>query len=74
MNDKNREDEPPRVQATQWEVILARAVIKICDEIGLKDADQEWLDIYNTLKPLAEHTLRGGRRERTVLGGIARSA
>ncbi len=74
MNDRDQEDEQPRVQATAWEVVLARAVIKICDEIGLKDRDQEWLELYNTLKPLAEHKLRGGRRERTVLGGVARNA
>ncbi len=74
MNTVNSDEiNSPTVLATKWEVLLARMCLRLCEESGAKDADQEMLAMYNELKPLAEHVLRGGHRARDVMGGVARA-
>ncbi len=64
------ERERARVLATHWEVLLAKLLLRIADKITGDDPDQEFLELYNDLKPLAEHTLRGGHRGRTGMKGV----
>lgn len=69
----NDEDRSARVLATHWEVLLARMLLRVCDEIAREDPDQEFTELYNDLKPLAEHTLRGGHRGRAGMKGVIRA-
>ncbi len=44
--------------ATEREVLLARVCLHLLDRVTKKDRDQEWLDFYNAIKPMAEGILR----------------
>ncbi len=45
---------------TEREVLLARVCLYLCDRIGWDDADQDFLELYNSLKSLAEGVVRHG--------------
>ncbi len=47
-----------RVLAHNREVSLAKLLLRLCDTIGAIDSDQELLELYNDVKPIAESTLR----------------
>jgi len=67
MEDDNTADpNSVRVLANDWEVLLARLLLRVCDTVADSDRDQEFLDLYNSLKPLAEKTLRKGHRRREL--------
>ncbi len=70
MDEFSNEAERIRVLATEWEVLLARMLLRLADKIASEDEDQEFTELYNSIKPLAEHTMRGGRRDRQVLKGV----
>ncbi len=40
------------------EVLLARVLLHILDRVSKDDRDQEWLEFYNAIKPMAEGILR----------------
>lgn len=66
MNDRRQVPAlPPRgVRRTMFptarEVLLARLLLRVADEIGSKDEDQEFLDLYNEVKAFAEPVARTG--------------
>lgn len=67
MEDGNIADpNSPRVLANDWEVLLARLLLRVCDTVAESDRDQEFLELYNGLKPLAEKALRGAHRPRRI--------
>ncbi len=47
-----------RVLAHESQVSLAKLLLRLCDSIGAVDSDQELLDLYNEVKPIAERKLR----------------
>lgn len=66
MNDKRQVPGlPPRgVRRTMFptarEVLLARLLLRVADEVAQEDADQEWVELYNAIKAFAEPVLRIG--------------
>lgn len=40
------------------EVLLARMLLRVADAIGASDADQEWVELYNEIKSIAEGVTR----------------
>lgn len=66
MNDRRQLPErPPRgvrhpVYPTAREVLLARLLLHVCDLIASADQDQEFLELYNGVKAIAEPVVRGG--------------
>ncbi len=47
--------------ASSREVSLAKLLLRLCDTLVFEDDDQEYLDLYNDVKPIAEGVLRHGR-------------
>ncbi len=47
-----------RMLAHQSQVSLAKLLLRLCDALGAGDRDQEFLDLYNEVKPIAERKLR----------------
>ncbi len=47
--------------ASPREVSLAKLLLHLCDKVGSRDGDQEFVDLYNEVKPIAEGILRHGR-------------
>ncbi len=47
-----------RMLAHQSQVSLAKLLLRFCDALGAGDRDQEFLDLYNEVKPIAERKLR----------------
>ncbi len=47
-----------RMLAHQSQVSLAKLLLRLCDALGSGDHDQEFLDLYNEVKPIAERKLR----------------
>lgn len=45
---------------TEREVLLARMLLWVCDELGNQDPDQEFIELYNRIKAIAEPIVRGG--------------
>ncbi len=61
-----RPDAPARtirdtMLATKREVLLARLLLRVCDALALEDADQEFIELYNSIKPIAEALVRPDR-------------
>ncbi len=50
-----------QVLATAREVSLAKLLLHLCNIVGAGDRDQEFLELYNEVKPIAEGVLRHGR-------------
>ncbi len=46
------------VLASAREVSLSKLLLYICDRLGAQDSSQEFLELYNSVKPIAESTLR----------------
>ncbi len=40
------------------EVLLARVCLRLLEEVTKNDRDQDWVDLYNAIKPLAESHIR----------------
>jgi len=40
------------------QMLLALVLLRIIEHISKDDPDQEWVDLYNSIKPLAESSLR----------------
>ncbi len=55
VRDRNRSQQ---VLATDREVLLARLLLRVCDIIPRQDADQDFIDLYNQCKFLAEGVVR----------------
>ncbi len=47
--------------ASPREVSLAKLLLSLCDHVGSGDYDQNFTDLYNEVKPIAEGVLRHGR-------------
>ncbi len=47
-----------RMLAHQSQMSLAKLLLRLCDTIASDDRDQEFLDLYNEVKPIAERKLR----------------
>lgn len=60
----------PRVLANSWEVLLARLLLRLCDRVAESDRDQEFVELYNSIKPLAEKALRAPVRQRRTLSPV----
>lgn len=43
------------------EVFLARVLLRVLEKLSAKDSDQEWLQLYNGVKPIVERAFRGNR-------------
>ncbi len=50
--------ESPDMLARKPQVLLALVLLRVIEHITKTDKDQDWLDFYEALKPLAEGTLR----------------
>ncbi len=71
MDDENTSGQQSRSQrprnlsrqmlATPREVSLAKLLLHLCNIVGAGDRDQEFLELYNEVKPIAEGVLRHGR-------------
>lgn len=74
MNDSSDADPgPTRVLANDWEVLLARLLLRVCNTVAEADRDQEFLELYDSIKPLAEKTLRAAHRpKRLAVKGVPR--
>ncbi len=48
------------VLPTSQEVLLARLLLRVCEWGAADDRDQEFTDVYNEVKQIAEGTLRRG--------------
>ncbi len=70
MNEFTNEAERIRVLATEWEVLLARMLLRLADKIASADEDQEFIELYNAIRPLAEHHIRASRRVRSNQQGV----
>ncbi len=46
------------VHPTQREVLLARMLLLVADRAASTDRDQNWLELYNEIKMIAEPVLR----------------
>ncbi len=46
------------VLASAREVSLAKLLLYLCDRLGAQDSSQEFVELYNSVKPIAESTLR----------------
>ena len=44
--------------ATDREVLLAKLLLRVCDRLAEGDRDQEFIELYNSVKHLAEGVLR----------------
>ncbi len=47
-----------RVLATEREVLLARLLLSLCDQVAKHDRNQEFIELYNSVKALAEPIVR----------------
>ncbi len=61
QHDTDGRQDYPLLDATR-KMLVARVLLRTLEKIGSKDSDQEWVDLYNLLKPLCEASLRSGRR------------
>lgn len=43
---------------TQREMLLAQLLLQVADRVATKDRDQDFLALYNEIKPIAEGVLR----------------
>ncbi len=46
------------VLASAREVSLAKLLLRLCDHVGSGDYDQDFVKLYDSVKPIAESTLR----------------
>ncbi len=65
MTDNAQQRRKPRdrsvsreVLASPREVSLAKLLLHVANELGARDNDQEFLELYNAVKPIAEGALR----------------
>lgn len=47
--------------ATEREVLLAQLLLQVCDRIASDDRDQKFVELYNSVKFLAEGVLRDAK-------------
>ncbi len=47
-----------KMLATQREMLLAQLLLLICDRVASTDEDQDFVSLYNSVKPIAEGVLR----------------
>ncbi len=48
------------VLPSEREVLLARLLLRVADKAAYDDADQEFLELYNDVKSIAEDIVRHG--------------
>ncbi len=57
-DDTNTIVRSSRLLATDRQMLLARVLLCVLRRLTRGDADQEFIDLYNDIKPLCENTLR----------------
>lgn len=59
----SRNDRSSRgVLVTKRELLISQMLLLLADRIARDDEDQEFIELYNAIKPLAEGVLRNGTR------------
>lgn len=63
MNETNRRHAKDRrygreMLVTKREMLMAQLLLRVCDEISITDRDQEFVRLYDAIKPIAEGILR----------------
>ncbi len=62
MDEKKFDSMFDRMLGETREMFLARVLLRVLEKLGRNDSDQEWLELYNSVKPIVDKAYEGRRR------------